>query len=192
MTTQYPVIYTSTEKHSQVRALHPNGIYLRNMCTLGCTVGGWGWQNSGSKVGSKHMPLWMQLKRVQVVSETMVTDSCLCWNNTSSHFHHKFKSSRALTNWTWEDAQRWMYIISVSVLKIYNMIRLFVTLLMMWHCKLLPILCGVMSGISNLDSAEFTEEAGRKFALYCHYAIVVGSCGGYDSVFFQTASFYCL
>ena len=57
---------------------------------------------------------------------------------------------------------------------------------------MLRILCGVMSRVSNLGLADFTAEAGRKFALYCHYAIVVGSCGGYDSVFFQTASFYCL
>ena len=54
------------------------------------------------------------------------------------------------------------------------------------------ILYGVTSRISNLDLAECTAEAGRKFALYCHYAIVVGSGGGYDGVFFQTASFYCL
>ena len=49
-----------------------------------------------------------------------------------------------------------------------------------------------MSHISNLDLAEFTAEADRKFALYCHYAIVVGSGVGYDGVFFLTASYYCL
>ena len=102
----YMRFYRKRRKKCKMRALHPNSIYLRNMFALGCTGGGWGWQNSGSKVGSKHMPLWMHLKRVQVVSETMVRDSCLSWNSTSSHFHHKFRSNRALTNCTWEDAQR--------------------------------------------------------------------------------------
>ena len=46
-----------------------------------------------------------------------------------------------------------------------------------------------MSRVSHLDLAEFTAEAGRKFALYCHYAIVVGSGGGYGGVFFQMLPF---
>ena len=49
-----------------------------------------------------------------------------------------------------------------------------------------------MSRISYLDLAEFTAEAGGRFVLYCHYAIVVGSGVGYDGVFFLTASYYCL